>query len=281
MGMATFTAPLFCMEALRQPFSGKLLQLGQQDIHYTREAARVMMGQCGLAPRELSEELLPQTARAPENERLSAREFFLSMGFDDVFSLDVFEDKDSKNHILFDLNSKEPEEKNKEAFDFILNGGTMEHVFNVPNVLGNIHKMLKVGGRVMHFAPASNMLDHGFYSFSPCLLIEYYGANGYALHWMKLLRLQRWPELCAWSLDLYPDQDFLLTRFKVGGLDECAYTVVAVAEKLPGSTCDQTPIQGRYWDQEGRKAAAKSGKPYPKANGKDLLPWALLPNFLA
>ena len=59
----------------------------------------------------------------------------------------------------------------------IIDGGTMEHIFHIPNVLNNIYRMLRVGGRIIHISPSSNYVDHGFYSFSPTLFYDFYQTN--------------------------------------------------------------------------------------------------------
>jgi hypothetical protein len=40
--------------------------------------------------------------------------------------------------------------------------------------------MLKVGGRLIIMVPASNSIDHGFYSFSPTLFFDYFADNGFS-----------------------------------------------------------------------------------------------------
>ena len=65
-------------------------------------------------------------------------------------------------------------------FDVILDAGTLEHVFDVATAFDNINRMLRVGGNVVIFVPASNSIDHGFYSFSPTLFFDYFGDNGYS-----------------------------------------------------------------------------------------------------
>jgi hypothetical protein len=50
----------------------------------------------------------------------------------------------------------------------------------VATALDNVHKMLRSGGSVVIFSPASNAIDHGFYSFSPTLFFDYFGDNSYS-----------------------------------------------------------------------------------------------------
>lgn len=79
--------------------------------------------------------------------------------------------------IIHDLN-KPVEESLYNSFDITLDGGTLEHCFNVPQVLTNIVQMTRVGGAVFHVAPLT-WPNHGFYNFNPCLFHEFYSANGF------------------------------------------------------------------------------------------------------
>lgn len=66
------------------------------------------------------------------------------------------------------------------TYDLIIDGGTVEHIFNVPLVLENISSFLKVGGRVLHFNPANNQMGHGMYQFSPEFFSSVYSEkNGF------------------------------------------------------------------------------------------------------
>ena len=74
------------------------------------------------------------------DSRLDDIEYFSALGFENVESCD-YSDFQSATHI-FDLNTPAPAEL-KEKYDLIVDGGTMEHIFNVPRVLENIFYMLK------------------------------------------------------------------------------------------------------------------------------------------
>jgi SAM-dependent methyltransferase len=68
--------------------------------------------------------------------------------------------------IIHDLN--EPVSENlHNKFDYILDCGTIEHIFDVKTVINNIKNMLKVGGVFLIITPCNNFPGHGFYQFSP------------------------------------------------------------------------------------------------------------------
>lgn len=67
-------------------------------------------------------------------------------------------------------------------YDAIVDGGTLEHIFNVPSAFTNIADMLKVGGTVFLNTPANNMMGHGFYQFSPELMFRIFSVeNGFVI----------------------------------------------------------------------------------------------------
>jgi hypothetical protein len=65
-------------------------------------------------------------------------------------------------------------------YDTIIDCGTLEHIYNVPQALKNISGMCADGGRILHVLPANNYCGHGFWQFSPELFYSLYcETNGY------------------------------------------------------------------------------------------------------
>lgn len=54
-----------------------------------------------------------------------------------------------------------------ERYSAVLDGGTLEHIFNFPVSIKNCMEMVRVGGHYLAITPANNFLGHGFYQFSP------------------------------------------------------------------------------------------------------------------
>ena len=52
-------------------------------------------------------------------------------------------------------------------FDVLIDGGCIEHIYNVPVALDNYMKLVRPGGSVFIFTVANNHMGHGFYQFSP------------------------------------------------------------------------------------------------------------------
>jgi hypothetical protein len=84
--------------------------------------------------------------------------------------------------LVQDLNQPVPSSLHG-RFDAVVDGGSLEHVFNFPVAIASLMAMVKVGGLLYLRAPANNLCGHGFYQFSPELMFRIFSAeNGFRLH---------------------------------------------------------------------------------------------------
>ena len=66
-------------------------------------------------------------------------------------------------------------------FKTIIDAGTLEHVFNVPQALESIAKACELGGQIIHIQIHSDFCGHGFWQFSAELFQMWYSKdNGFA-----------------------------------------------------------------------------------------------------
>ncbi len=91
-------------------------------------------------------------------------EFLRFLGAKEVSAMDISDYEGAA--ILHDLN-KPINDELKEKFTLVLDGGTLEHVFNFPTALANAMEMVEIGGHLIVITGGNNFLGHGFYQFSP------------------------------------------------------------------------------------------------------------------
>jgi hypothetical protein len=218
MGIGKVNACNLLREKAIRPFSGRVLQLGRQDI-----------GWC------------PPGYDGP----LKDEPFFRWLGFETVHSCDV-SDYEKPNFVI-DLNKAMAGwALGLQNYDVIYDGGTLEHVFHLPNALANIHDMLAVGGCIIHANPVNGYVDHGFYQLSPTFFYDYYTANGYRVEVCYLIstnivesnRPHVW-EYASSCLDATERHSKLPPR--VDGAE--MWDLFFVATKLAESTCGIVPQQ--------------------------------------
>lgn len=75
------------------------------------------------------------------------------------------------------------------TFDVVINNGTAEHVFNIGQVFASIHNACKVGGLMIHDAPFTGWVDHGFFCLQPTLFYDLAAANGYEIVRVDVMQL--------------------------------------------------------------------------------------------
>jgi SAM-dependent methyltransferase len=110
---------------------------------------------------------------------LYADKFFRFLGAKEITSVDRSNFEDAT--LLHDLNERFPENL-RGQFDLVMDGGTLEHIFNYPVALRNCLELLRVGGHFVTITPASGQMGHGFYQFSPELFFRVFSAeNGFAI----------------------------------------------------------------------------------------------------
>ncbi|HYE96960.1 MAG TPA: hypothetical protein VD962_12200 [Rubricoccaceae bacterium] len=122
-----------------------------------------------------------------------AEPFLRLLGAHEVDSFDVSAYEGATH--LHDFNAPLPDEY-KNRYTVVFDGGSLEHVFNVPVALRSAMEMVTVGGHFLAYTPANNLFGHGFYQFSPELFFRVFTPeNGYAVEEVVLCvdsRLARW-----------------------------------------------------------------------------------------
>ena len=155
-----------------------LLYARQRGVDFSRTA---MMGrqEMTLSLDELENSLRSFGYRGATLEGHRYAEHFLCtvLGAEKVVSFDAngFE---GATHI-HDFNLPVDEGLN-EQFNAVIDGGTLEHVFNFPQAISNCMKMVKPGGHFLGIMPTNNYSGHGFYQFSPELIFRVFSPdNGF------------------------------------------------------------------------------------------------------
>jgi SAM-dependent methyltransferase len=253
MGVAKSAAKILLAEAKARPFHGSALLLGRQFVTLSERDLREAAQSFGvrLQPTEVKLSQFPELAA---QEYLSDRSLFELLGFSQVQAMDASEYEDAD--FIHDLNDANVPSELIGAFDFILDSGTIEHIFHLPNVMLALFRMLKPGGRIVHITPSSNYLDHGLYMFSPTWFADFYSANQWTIHTLGVVRHSPWPSVHPWEVYAYRPGAF--TQF--GGLDDSMYAILCIVEKGPEATGDRIPQQGEYVRDRWQTTPSAPGK---------------------
>lgn len=140
---------------------------------------------------------------------------------------------------IHDMNLPIPESlKNK--FTAVVDGGTLEHIFNFPVAIKNCMNMLEVGGHFIGISPANNQLGHGFYQFSPELFYRIFSLeNGFVVKKMLITPT----ETGAW----YEVADPAAVKSRVMLTNHLPLSVTVIAQKVKEVEIFRvSPLQSDY-----------------------------------
>jgi hypothetical protein len=240
---ASFIA--YCTKKMGVDLS-RTLVLGRQHLFMSADEARFLLRQYGYVPSEA------------DIERMTSQKFaddlLTFIGCRDLEFLD-FSDFEGAN-VIHDLNDP-IDHRHQGKYTAVIDGGTIEHVFDVAKVMDNCMKLCAVGGHFLSITAGNNYLGHGFYQFSPELFFNVFcEKNGFKT--IKVFLAERfnkeWYEI--------PDPALLKKRVQlVNGERTFIMTLAQRISEQAGILV--VPQQGHYelnWEARDNLDFGKGGK---------------------
>lgn len=116
-----------------------------------------------------------------------------ALGADDVVSIDASAFEGAS--LVHDFNLAVSDDLH-ERFDTYLDFGSIEHIFNVAQVVDNIKNLVKIGGHILIATNANGFPAHGLYQYSPEFFYSVFSErNGFedtAVFLVQPSRLKNW-----------------------------------------------------------------------------------------
>jgi SAM-dependent methyltransferase len=251
MGVDFRLASLIVREHAWRPIAGTVLLLGRQTMFFTPGHAMGMVREAGLPVPEVDFHAESNTRLARESY-ISDEDFFRLLGVPQLRALDVSDYEGAD--IVHDLTTPIPDHLEGIA-DFILDGSTLDNVFDPATVLRNIARMLKPSGRLVATNEASNHICP-YVIPTTHLVLDYFVINGFA---------DCKPYIFAYDSDggmnaFTPN----LALMRKGAPQPQNFrsphqmSLIVMAEKGPDSTWQHSPVQHCYrteWDRFERNLA--------------------------
>ena len=182
-----------------------------------------------------------------------AEDLYSLLGAERVCAID-FSDFEGAQ-IVHDMNFAIPDSL-FDSFDLVLDGGTLEHIFDLPTSLRNAAQMVRPGGRFISLTQTNNFCGHGFYQFSPELFYRFFCLdNGFETEECLI-----WEDIPRSVFYRVPDPDAVRCRIN---LTSKFGTYMMVQAKRVGQTSrcfvPQQSDYARLWKEQIRA----SGTPKP------------------
>jgi SAM-dependent methyltransferase len=159
--------------------AGNVMTLGRQNTFFKSRDALSISHAYGL-------NLSPETCDALEAERFADR-LFQELGAKRFNSIDASSYEGAS--IIKDLNV-DFGKGDVESADFVYDGGTTEHVFDVSAVFRNLTRIVKPRGFFFGACPANGQPGHGFYQFSPEFYYRTLAFHGFEVERLYLVAIQ-------------------------------------------------------------------------------------------
>jgi SAM-dependent methyltransferase len=258
-----------------RPIKGDVLFIGRQSVLFTPDELVSQLRSHGLTVDAGAIESDRSTVnRLPGYGALATdRSIFRALGIDSVKALDVSAYEGAE--IVHDLNRPIPDTL-RECADFIVDGSTLDNVFDPASALRNYARLLRPGGRLV-MVNAMNTRE-GCYTICPAdWYLDYFVANGFADCRVYVCAAYNNSVNCYW-LNSHTIAAERRSRPYVFPIMWWRYFTVVFAEKGPASTTDLSPVQQPYrssadWDRHIALLAPinSSGRPH-MARSRGVIP---------
>jgi len=175
MGISLSSARFLIGEMRRGVDFSKTLTLGRQGVYMQRNQYKTVCSFLNIEqPRQAT----------------FADELFVGLG---AKSLDVLDASSYEGAgFVHDLNKPLPAIPSNK-WSCVIDGGTLEHVFNFPEAIKTCMELVEQGGHLILITPWNNWAGHGFYQFSPELFYRLLSAdNGFLLERMLIHQDGKW-----------------------------------------------------------------------------------------
>jgi hypothetical protein len=172
----------------------------------------------------------------------------------DSFDVSAFE---GATHVA-DMNKPLPPDW-EGSYSAVLDGGSLEHIFDVPSALQNFMRLVADGGHLLLISPTNNEAGHGFYQFSPEFFFRALSpAYGFQTEEILLVDPAKGRGTMTWYVVVDPAEVGRRSQFRT---EHATYLYIRARRIGPVRAWDPIPMQSDY------AAAWETGRLVPPDTG--------------
>jgi SAM-dependent methyltransferase len=252
MGILKPHIEIFCALKKKYPrlFQKRTLTISQQAVYADEKQVRSILLKNNIKIKKIvssfdKKNKIPDWFNTKYDNNINAQYLFSLFGSKKVFSSDS--SKYENSDLVIDLNNR-VNNKLINKFDNIVDIGTLEHVFDTSSALENYIRMLKKGGYLLIAVPCSNMIDHGFYTFSPTLFYDYFTSNNFKV--LSSYLRESSPFIYEYKSKIY---SYNKLGLEIPFISDRAVEFIILAKKMKNIKKVKKPIQSVYLNKKGWK----------------------------
>ena len=123
-----------------------ILEIGSQELHLKYADFLELINNAGLENHDKMKYKNMDNWPNPRSIRCASKALYEDLGFKEYFSLDLNEELNSIQH---DYNKPFEDKNYYNKFDLVTDFGSCEHAFNIGEIYNTMHKLCKVGGKLI------------------------------------------------------------------------------------------------------------------------------------
>ncbi len=239
MGIGRNEFQLLLNEHNYRPITGKVISIGRQTC-IQQDVAADILDMFGMRPRDGHFiDFDGVTLHEHRTGQLTDKSLFSLFSDAEVFAADV--SKAEGADYEFDICGDVPEHL-VGHFDFVMDGGSLDNVFDVVRMIANLSRMLKPGGRMM-LTPWVNSHPTAYVKVSPDWAADYFAVNEYTdcKAYLMIGRLNG-SRATMWNYEPGRTGAYEISNVISPNISQ----LLAIAEKGERSTDTRTAIQWHY-----------------------------------
>lgn len=246
MGLSLLDMQAMVREAQFRPFSGTVYTFGRQTLALTPAKIDILFESLGAKPaaygmRQADTVTLESNYRS--NKPVRDIDFFGMLGFAEVKAIDVSSFEGAE--ITLDLNEDVPPQL-VGTCDFLVDGSTLDNVFDPVSALRNAVKLLKPDGRIYLSNLGNYSPHHGgipYLMFTPIWFYDFFAVNKFADCQVCMIIYES-DRIKTLVLD--HQETARQSELVKPPLSEYPIAIAVFAERGPESTWHKTPTQHAY-----------------------------------
>ena len=265
MGILKPHIEIICSLKKKYPglFQKKTLTISQQAVYADEKQVKNILLKNNIKIKKIDPSFdkknkIPDWFNTKYDKNINAQYLFSLFGSDQVFSSDS--SKYENSDLVIDLNNR-VNNKLINKFDNIVDIGALEHVFDTCSALENYIRMLKKGGYLLIAVPCSNMIDHGFYTFSPTLFYDYFTCNNFKV--LSSYLRESSPFIYEYRSKIY---SYKKLGLEIPFISDRAVEFIILAKKIKNIKKVKKPTQSIYLNKKGWKKTENISSPKLKKN---------------
>ena len=240
---------VIAQESINGNLHGRVLTLGRQNVRLSLDKTVRILKDVGVEidPTVVNKIRVSEKdndTRYSNSKNVTDKQLFELLGAQKVEALDITDYEQAE--IIHNLNYPMSQE-HFGKYDYIIDGGTFDHLFDVKTAFENVTGLLNVNGTILMWNGASNFTGAAYLSYAPDFFYDYFIENEFSDVRVYLAELRRQAQDTKYKIFKYLGA----SRFNVNDATDTFFSpylqmTIVMATKTADTSVGIFPVQSFY-----------------------------------